>query len=59
MGNALLVCPILREGRRSRKISLQGGCWYNFWRDNIIEGGQTVELEAPLEQIPVLVKAGC
>jgi alpha-glucosidase len=58
LGDALLVCPIRREGERSRTICLPKGYWYNFWNDTIIEGGKTVQLEAPLEQIPLLVKAG-
>jgi alpha-glucosidase len=58
LGDTLLVCPIMREGERSRTIFLPSGYWYNFWNDSIIEGGKTIELEAPLEQIPLLVKAG-
>lgn len=38
--------------------SIRRGYWYNFWNDSMIEGGKTIELEAPLEQIPLLVKAG-
>jgi alpha-glucosidase len=66
LGDALLVCPILQQGERmptaelrsTRTISLPEGHWYNFWNDLMIEGGKTIELEAPLEQIPLLVKAG-
>lgn len=37
---------------------LPQGRWYHFWDDRAIEGGTRVMLPAPLEQIPVLVKAG-
>lgn len=58
LGDALLVCPVIEEGRRSRSVMLPEGGWYNFWTDHQFEGGKTVQLDAPLEQIPVFVKAG-
>ena len=32
--------------------------WYNFWDDTILQGNQTITLEASLEEIPLFVKAG-
>jgi alpha-glucosidase len=58
LGDALLICPIVREGERSRTVTLPKGQWYEFWTDALIQGGETVQLEAPLERIPILVKAG-
>jgi alpha-glucosidase len=58
LGDALLVCPIVQENVRSRTVILPKGDWYNFWNDTVIEGGKAVQLESPLEQIPLLVKAG-
>ncbi len=58
LGDALLVCPIVEEGGRSRQVTLPKGRWYNFWDDAVIEGEQQVSLEAPLERIPLLVRAG-
>jgi len=58
LGEALLICPVLAEGERSPHIHLPAGNWYSFWDDTRFTGGQVVELAAPLEQIPVLVKAG-
>jgi alpha-glucosidase len=58
LGDALLVCPIFEEGGRSREVILPKGHWYNFWDDTRLEGAKTVSLDAPLEQIPLLVKAG-
>lgn len=58
LGDALLVCPIVQQGERSRTISLPQGYWYNFWNDSMMEGGKMIELDSPLEQIPLLVKAG-
>lgn len=62
LGDALLIYPVLEEGARSRKVQLPQGHWYSFWDDKLL--GQTtgvstnIELKAPLEEMPVLVKAG-
>lgn len=58
LGDALLVAAIAEEGATSRTIILPKGNWYNFWNDELLEGEKQVKLKAPLEQIPILVKAG-
>ncbi|MBD0266941.1 MAG: glycoside hydrolase family 31 protein, partial [Cyanobacteria bacterium Co-bin8] len=58
LGEALLVCPVVQDGLRSRPIHLPQGHWYDFWSDTCWEGGKTFEIEAPLERLPLLVKAG-
>ncbi|MBE9078608.1 glycoside hydrolase family 31 protein [Romeria aff. gracilis LEGE 07310] len=58
LGDALLVCPVFHEAARERAIALPAGQWYDFWTDEVLMGEQTVQRAAPLEQIPVLVKAG-
>lgn len=58
LGDALLVCPIVEAGGRSRTVILPKGSWYNFWDDTVVVGGQQVTLQASLAQIPLLVKAG-
>jgi alpha-glucosidase len=58
LGDALLVCPVLEEGVRSRQVILPKGGWYNFWDDALITGANEITLDAPLERIPLLVKAG-
>ena len=58
LGDDLLVCPVVEPARRSRTAILPKGHWYHFWDDTLIEGGREVNLAAPLEQIPLLVKAG-
>jgi alpha-glucosidase len=58
LGEGLLVCPVVREGVRSRPVHLPPGHWYDFWNDACWEGGKTLDLEAPLERLPLLVKAG-
>ena len=43
----------------SRKVYLPEGCeWYDFYTDSKFAGGQWIDAQAPLEKIPVFVKAG-
>lgn len=58
LGNALMICPIYEPGMRSRNVYLPSGEWYHFWDDQPLTGSQTVEFDAPLERIPLLIKAG-
>lgn len=58
LGDALLIYPVLYEKARSRPAMFPKGKWYNILDDTVIEGSQNVHLDAPLEEIPVFVKAG-
>lgn len=58
VGDALLICPVVEQGARTRPAQLPRGSWYNFWSDQILAGPAEVTLEAPLERMPILVKAG-
>lgn len=58
-GPALLVDPITEAGTRTRSVYLPGGSiWYDFWTGAILKGGQTVSAAAPLDTIPLHVRAG-
>lgn len=58
-GPGLMVCPVTEIGATSRMVYLpQGFDWYDFWTNEKYEGGQTVEAAAPLDIIPLFVKAG-
>ncbi|MFN3929784.1 MAG: TIM-barrel domain-containing protein, partial [Thermoflexus sp.] len=58
LGAALLVAPVVEEGARSRKVFLPPGEWYDFWSDRRFTGPRMVEASAPLERIPIFVRAG-
>ncbi|HEY9608367.1 MAG TPA: alpha-glucosidase, partial [Allocoleopsis sp.] len=58
LGDALLVCPVFEDGARLRNVILPKGRWYSFWSDEVFEGATEVAIEAPLEQMPLLVRAG-
>jgi alpha-D-xyloside xylohydrolase len=59
LGPALLVAPVTEQGATSRAVYLPAGVdWYNFWTGERLKGGQTIQAAAPIETIPVFVKAG-
>ena len=58
-GPALLVAPVTEQGATSREVYLPAGSdWYNYWTDTKLHGGQSVTVQAPIDQIPLFVKAG-
>lgn len=58
-GPALLVNPVTKAGATSRSVYLpEAASWYDFWTGNRIHGGQTIQADAPLDRIPLYVKAG-
>jgi alpha-D-xyloside xylohydrolase len=58
-GPAFLVAPVTEQGATSRKVYLPAGSdWYNYWTEERLKGGQTVEVPAPIDTIPLFVRAG-
>ena len=58
-GPALLVAPVTEQGRTSRTVYLPAGAdWYNFWTNERLHGGQSITVDAPIETIPLFVRAG-
>lgn len=58
-GSDVLVAPVLHPGVNSRRSYLpEGADWVHVWSGVQYEGGQTVEVDAPLHEIPVFVRVG-
>ena len=59
-GNEFLVSPVVEQHAHSRKVYLPktGGGWIDFWTGVKYAPNQTIEAAAPLETIPLFVKAG-
>ncbi len=58
-GPALLVAPVTDQGQTSRSVYLPAGSdWYNFWTNERVHGGQRITVQAPIDTIPVFVRAG-
>ena len=58
LGEKLLIAPVLTEGSSTRSLYLPEGSWVDYWTGETIKGGQQVTVPAPLEHIPILVRAG-
>ncbi len=57
-GEWLLVAPVIKECENKRMVYLPEGIWYDWDYGYEYEGGSTIEVYAPQNRIPVLVKAG-
>ncbi|HSV32323.1 MAG TPA: TIM-barrel domain-containing protein [Atribacteraceae bacterium] len=58
-GPDILVAPVTGEGVRARKVYLpQGTQWTEVQSEKNHQGGQWVEVEAPLEAVPVFLRDG-
>ena len=56
-GPDVLVKPVTEAGCRSVSVYLPAGAdWTNAWTGQRFQGGQTVTVDAPLEQIPLFTK---
>ena len=42
----------------TRKVYLPLGTWFDFWNGQSLAGGKTIDAEAPIERLPLFVKAG-
>jgi alpha-glucosidase len=58
LGRDLLAAPILRPGASARSVYLPEGLWLDYWTGERLEGGRFVLAEAPLEVMPLYVRAG-
>lgn len=58
-GKAFLVAPITDAGTTQRDVYLPKSTdWYDFWSGKRMKGGQTIKAEAPLDKIPLFIRAG-
>ena len=57
-GDDLLVAPVTREGATSWPVYLPAGIWYDFWTHMRYEGARGVSVDAPLDRLPLFVRAG-
>ena len=58
-GPAFLVAPVTEQGATSRIVYLPVGVdWYNYWTNERVHGGQTIKVDAPIDTLPLFVRAG-
>jgi alpha-glucosidase (family GH31 glycosyl hydrolase) len=57
-GPGLLVAPVFERSVPERAVQLPAGAWWDFWSAQRIAGGQQIDMPAPLDSMPLLVRAG-
>lgn len=57
-GKSILVAPVTSGVRRRSLYLPEGTQWIDFWTGEMQKGGQEISREAPIDIIPLYVKAG-
>jgi alpha-glucosidase len=58
LGSSILAAPICRPGVEARSVYLPDGVWYDWWTGEKSRGGRYILAHAPLEVMPLYVRAG-
>jgi len=57
LGEDILVAPVFTESG-IRSVYLPDGEWRSYWTDERHEGGQTIDVDVELDEMPVFVRSG-
>ncbi|MEO9571417.1 MAG: glycoside hydrolase family 31 protein [Polaribacter sp.] len=57
-GEQILVCPIQEPNAKGRRMYIPRGKWYNFWTDDVVEGGKEMWVDADIDSMPIFIKEG-
>jgi alpha-D-xyloside xylohydrolase len=68
-GRGILVSPVVApmyyganstpvDGPRTTQVYLPQGTWFDFWTGQSHPGGQTITVDAPIDRMPIHVRAG-
>jgi alpha-D-xyloside xylohydrolase len=58
-GDSFLISPVTEPHATTRAVVLPAADnWIDFWTGKTYHGGQTITVDAPLDRIPILVRAG-
>jgi alpha-D-xyloside xylohydrolase len=57
-GPAILVAPVTEPGATVRHLYLPKARWYDFWTGKAVDGGAAIDTAAPIERMPLFVRAG-
>ena len=57
-GPAILVNPVTEPAATTRQLYLPNAKWYDFWSGTQVAGGRMIEAPAPLDRLPLYVRAG-
>lgn len=58
-GPAFLVAPVTEQGQVTKRVYLPAGSdWYDWWTNEKHAGGRWIDVAAPIDRIPLFVRAG-
>lgn len=57
-GEQILVCPIQEQNAQGRRMYIPRGKWYDFWTDEVTQGGKERWVAADLDSVPIFIKEG-
>jgi alpha-D-xyloside xylohydrolase len=57
-GPAILVNPVTEPGATSRHLYLPDAKWFDFWTGTAIAGPRAIDAPAPIDRLPLYVRAG-
>jgi len=58
-GPDFLVAPVTSQGQTRKQVYLPAGAdWYDYWTHARFPGGRTITVAAPIDRIPLFVRAG-
>lgn len=58
-GDEVLVAPVMEQGARQRKVLFPAGEWINYnHTSECYKGGSEAVVKAPLDELPMFVRAG-
>ncbi len=57
-GDDVYVAPVIKKGAKTRKVCLPDGKWIHFWSGETFEGGQDIDIAAPIGQPAVFYREG-
>jgi alpha-D-xyloside xylohydrolase len=57
-GPAVLVNPVTEPGATSRHLYLPDAKWFDFWMGTAVLGPRAIDAPAPIDRIPLYVRAG-
>jgi alpha-D-xyloside xylohydrolase len=57
-GPAILVNPVTEPAASTRQLYLPNAKWYDFWSGATTQGGSMIQAAAPIDRIPLYVRAG-
>ena len=57
-GDKILVCPIQEPNAKGRRMYIPRGKWFNYWTDELVEGGKEKWVDAEIDSMPIFVLEG-